>query len=198
MKSSGLKSSHLDRHHSPKHGDHLVHFFDKIDSLEQALCHYVIPGISRGEGIVIVATEAHCTAFQTALMNRSIDVSRVITRGQLVFINAQELMAKFIKNHVLDKTKFDHEIHLVLSKMKKKYSTIRAYGEMVNILCLEGQHAVAIELETMWENLIKTEPLSLFCGYHSGSFHEKNEHYFQKVCGSHSHVVVSDGVMKVR
>lgn len=198
MKSSGLKPAHLNRHHSPQHGDHLVHFFDKTDTLEQAFCQYAIPGISRGEGIVVIATEEHSQAFQSALSNRSIDVARVISRGQLVIIDAHETLLKIMKDKRPDKAVFEYEVQLLLTTMKRKYSTIRAYGEMVNILCQDGNHEGAIELEKLWEGLIQTEPLSLFCGYHSGGFHEHHETYFNKVCSTHTHVVVSDGVIKVR
>lgn len=198
MKSSGSKSAHLHRHHSPQHGDHLVHFFDKTDSLEQAFCHYAIPGISRGEGIIVLATEEHSQAFQSALSNRSIDVARVISRGQLVIIDAQEMLAKIMKDNKPDKSSFEDEIQQVLTMMKRKYSSIRFYGDLVNILCENGNHEGAIELEQLWEGLIKIEPLSLFCGYHSAGFQENHEPYFNKICSIHTHVVVLDGVIKVR
>lgn len=197
MKSSVLKPASLNKHHHPEHGDHLVHFFDKTDSLIQVLCNYVIPGINRGEGIIVVATKAHQKALTEGLSHRSVDVKRVVSRGQLVILDVHDMLSLFMHKDRPDKNKLHALVNQLLTGMKQKYNSIRTYGEMVNVLSLEGNHAGALEVEKFWHELIENEPISLFCGYSSNVLYE-TDLSFHEVCSCHSHVVVSDGIFKVR
>lgn len=196
MKSSELKSSYIHQHQGPCHGDHLVHFYDKTDSLVQAFCNYAVPGLNRGEGVIVVATKQHRKYFSEGLQNRSIDVNRVISRGQLVMVDAHDMLTLFMHRNHPDKVKFHSIIGNILEDMKHKYSSIRVYGEMVNLLCLEGNLEGAMELEKFWDEIIKTESLSLLCAYSSDVLHE-SDLSFHGVCSAHSHVVVSDRFVKV-
>ncbi|WP_408097543.1 MEDS domain-containing protein [Peredibacter sp. HCB2-198] len=196
MKTSVFKPASFNKHHQPVHGDHFVHFFDKADSLVQVFCNYAIPGINRGEGIIVIASKVHQKAFTDGLIHRSIDVNRVISRGQLLIVDAHELLSLFMHKSRPDKTKLVSVVSKLLTGMKQKYSSIRAYGEMVNILTMEGNHIAALELEKIWHEMVEKEPVSLFCGYSADVLYE-TELSFHDVCSCHSHVVVSDGVFKV-
>ncbi len=54
-----------------------------------------------------------------------------------------------------------------------------------------GEHAAAIRLEMLWNQLAHTENDSLLCGYTMGHFYK--DAHFDDVCGQHTHVVLADG-----
>jgi signal transduction histidine kinase/CheY-like chemotaxis protein len=67
---------------------------------------------------------------------------------------------------------------------------VYAYGELVDILCARGQHLLALELETFWNNFMATRNMTLLCGYKMDSFRDLQvEHVFDHIC--HSHVAVA-------
>lgn len=69
--------------------------------------------------------------------------------------------------------------------------TIRAYGEMVDVLWKDGMTAAAIKLEILWNRLANTHDFSLLCGYAMGNFYKDAS--IDDVCHHHTHVVSDDG-----
>jgi len=73
----------------------------------------------------------------------------------------------------------------------REHCTIRAYGEMVDLLWKEGREAAAIRLETLWNQLGSTHDFGLLCGYSMGNFYKGAA--LDEIHGQHSHVVNDDG-----
>jgi len=48
--------------------------------------------------------------------------------------------------------------------------TIRAFGEMVDVLWSDGRKRAAIALEELWNDLARTRSFALLCGYHLDIF----------------------------
>ncbi len=71
--------------------------------------------------------------------------------------------------------------------------TIRAYGEMVDVLWKKGQAVAAVRLEMLWNKLAATEDFSLLCGYAMGNFYKGTQQ--QEICDHHTHVVAEDGTI---
>src|SRR5262249_23424798 len=66
---------------------------------------------------------------------------------------------------------------------------LRAYGEMVDLLCARGDREAAIELERLWNEVARRHPMTLLCTYSRNHFaHAAHDVTFQHVCGEHSHV----------
>ena len=63
--------------------------------------------------------------------------------------------------------------------------TIRAYGEMVDVLWREGKCEEAIELEILWNDLAKRYAFSLLCGYAMGSFYKETDRRAD-ICAPHT------------
>lgn len=69
--------------------------------------------------------------------------------------------------------------------------TIRAYGEMVDLLWKDGMGTAAIKLEMLWNRLANTHDFSLLCGYAMGNFYKDAS--IDDVCKQHTHVVSDEG-----
>jgi len=67
---------------------------------------------------------------------------------------------------------------------------VRAFGEMVALLCQRGNHAAAIRLEELWNGLAGRQDFSLYCAYPLNLFTRPEDgQSFQHVCSMHSHVL---------
>jgi len=72
----------------------------------------------------------------------------------------------------------------------EKPSSIRAYGEMVDLLWQRGNADGAIRLEILWNQLASHYSFSLMCGYAVGQFYkETRDPRYAEVCAQHSHVL---------
>jgi signal transduction histidine kinase len=74
-----------------------------------------------------------------------------------------------------------------------KNPQISAFGEMVALLWARGNGDAAIRLEQLWNDVIKTYPLSLRCAYPMSGF-DREDHgdCFLKICGEHAHVIPAE------
>ncbi len=70
---------------------------------------------------------------------------------------------------------------------------------MVALLCGEGRHAAAVRLESLWNELQKAHPFSLFCAYPMQGFgHESLAQQLGDVCAEHSRVIPAEGYTSLK
>lgn len=177
-----------------KAGDHFVHIYEKIDTLIESVCEYMVPAFVQSEGVILVASATNKKAILTALERRSIDVTKAIVMGQLIVIDAHEMISQFMLNGTIDKLKFQTIAGNIISDLKIKFPIVRAYGEMVNILWHNGNIEATIELEKCWNELATTTDFSLFCGYEINEREKRLKmHNISDVCCHHTHIVTPGG-----
>jgi hypothetical protein len=68
--------------------------------------------------------------------------------------------------------------------------SVRAYGEMVDLLWKDGSQKAAIRLEMLWNQLAQTREFSLLCGYSMGNFYKKAG--IEDIFCQHSHILEGD------
>lgn len=134
-------------------------------------------GIRSGEGVVVVATQAHRDAFVTGLAAAGIDPGEAERDGRLLLLDAAELLGTFLDGGRLDHDRFEAAARDLLGRAgtAARVDTgdaeqggrrrIRIYAEMVALLWEDGQVSLAIELEELWNGLGVRFPFSLLCGY---------------------------------
>ncbi|HXH74332.1 MAG TPA: MEDS domain-containing protein [Bacteriovoracaceae bacterium] len=173
--------------------DHLVKFYCDLRNLTDLVCDYVVPGISRGDGIIIIATQTNRKAFEAALENRSIDVTMAKAAGQVLLLDAEETLRKIMSGGMPVTSKFNAVIGEKIIKMLEKYPNIRAYGEMVNVLwkqdCVEG----TIALEKFWNSLAVIHPFALLCSYSMDENLMKKGKSLSDICSTHTHYINDKG-----
>jgi signal transduction histidine kinase len=81
----------------------------------------------------------------------------------------------------------------LLARVGEGGRRVRVFGEMVGLLAAEGNHAAAIRLEELWNDLQTRYTFSLFCGYPIAVFdNEALGDALNGVCGEHSRVVPAE------
>ncbi len=188
-------------HHSLSftQGDHLCHFYHDERMLMEALANFVVPGMTRGDGVVIIATKKNVIAFKEFLEKRQIDVTRAITKDQLLILDAHETLSTFMLNGLPDRSLFRATITPVIQNMLAKFPKVRAYGEMVNILFHDQNYQATKQLENLWNELSRTEAFSLMCGYSlcEGN-HQIHPHRLEEICETHTHLISNFGTLFTR
>jgi hypothetical protein len=91
--------------------------------------------------------------------------------------------------------RFESVVGELVDEMSARFPdrTIRAFGEMVDLLWSEGRERAAIALEELWNDLAETRSFALLCGYHLDIFElGVQRHALPEVLRTHSHARTAD------
>jgi len=174
--------------------EHFVQFYEADGFLLNSLSGFIGKAIKSGDGAVVVATEAHRNGLDELLKANGLDVTGAIARGRYVTLDAAETLAQIIDDDgVPDRARFKQVMGGVIASVTDGRSRTRAFGEMVGLLWAAGNHAAAIRLEELWNELQKEHSFALFCAY---SIHEFGGEKFiephSSVCSVHSRVIPAE------
>ncbi|HEX3718837.1 MAG TPA: PAS domain S-box protein [Verrucomicrobiae bacterium] len=178
----------------PGSSKHFVQFYEHDEKLVKSLGGFLGSGLGAGDGAIVIATRAHRDALEEQLTAQGIDLDRVKLRGQYTSLDAAETLSKFMRNGLPDEELFNQIIGGQLARVMKTGRPLRAFGEMVALLWMDGNAKAAIQLEKLWNNLAKIRSFTLFCAYPKNSFDQaKDAEAFTRICNEHSRVISPDG-----
>jgi MEDS: MEthanogen/methylotroph, DcmR Sensory domain len=177
---------------------HAVRFYEDKASLCRTVADFLGEGLELGQPGLVIATAAHRDALLAELRSRDVDVDAVKTAGDLLLLDAREVLATFLVDGMPEARLFKTHLPAAIERVSRGRSdcTIRAYGEMVDVLWQDGLTAAAIRLEMFWNQLAMTHDFSLLCGYAMGSFYK--DAGMREILEQHSHVVGAESTLTDR
>ena len=151
---------------------------------------FLSDGFMAGDPAVLIATPAHQTQIIAELTRRQIDADQLRRAGELVLLDAEETLGVCMIDGSPDAELFSDYVGSVLGQIgrSRPRTTVRAYGEMVDVLWKSGETEAAVKLEMLWNALAGRHSFSLLCGYAMGQFYKEPEAY-RRVCEQHSEVI---------
>src|SRR5207244_2482516 len=138
--------------------------------LTQVVSRYIREGVEAGDPVVIIATSHHRTGLTATLTHERFDVDSCVRTGQLMFLDARHTLSTFMLDGIPDRELFGVQMGNVIEKANaaRPSGTVRAFGEMVDLLWRDGNSEAAVQLEGLWNDLGKRYRFSLLCGYTMG------------------------------
>jgi hypothetical protein len=129
--------------------DHVVQLYQDQHFLNRAVCRFAAAALANGEGLILVPTVEHWNAFRPRLLTEGVDLDAAQKRGQLTIVDANELLPRFMRNAMPDSPLFLGLAADVVGRARGagRYSKVRWWGEMVNILWERGDVAASMNLE---------------------------------------------------
>ena len=147
---------------------HAVQFYEADGRLlERNVSRYLLEGLRRGQGQLVVATPARIQAISREFEAAGADPAAVQRDGRLTFLNVQETLAKCLADGQPDWDRFESTLGAAMRDLRARadITGLRAYGEMVALLWNAGRYSAAIRLEKFWNKLLESNSFSMFCGY---------------------------------
>ena len=171
---------------------HAVRFYDSVESLARMVSGFLAEGLAAKEPALAIATPDHARAIEAALAAKGWDIAALKANGELTLLDADETLAAFMVDGMPDETKFAAiAANAILRACHGRTDcTVRAYGEMVDVLWKRNQSVAAIRLEMLWNKLAATKDFSLLCGYAMGNFLKETQR--TEVCNQHTHLLMDD------
>jgi hypothetical protein len=159
----------------PRPTEHIVHFYEEEPYFLGELTAYVTDGLSAGEATILIATPDHLAAVEETLRLRGVDLAEARTAGTYITADAASTLARFMGLVSPDATRFEAVIEDLIVKAMGPDGRrpVRAFGEMVALLCRRGQYSAALELESLWSVAARRLSFSLLCAYPVGLFREE-------------------------
>src|SRR5712691_5808647 len=170
---------------------HAVQFYDDEKFLLDAVGRFIGPALGAGEACLIISTAAHRSQLAERLAARGFDLDALCRQGRYVTLDAAETLSRFMIDGWPDEKRFADVVGGAVAQAgtAAQYPRVRAFGEMVALLCAQGRAEAAIRLEELWNELAKSLPFALLCAYPLSAFRAHVRRApFLRICGAHSHV----------
>ena len=178
------------------HGEtrHYVQFYESDAFLVARVADFIASAFKTDDAAVLIATPAHRSAVERLLSERGFPLAELTKSSRYFSLDAQETLARFMVGGAPDGKLFKEEIGGLLEKAtRNRHRHVWAFGEMVALLAAAQNHAAAIQLEELWNELSRSYQLSLLCGYLmkdlSGTSAGKA---FRQICRAHSTVLPTE------
>ena len=173
---------------------HAVKFYESPESLCHIVAGFLGEGLIERQLALVIATPEHREGILAGLRARQFDVDSLQAEGDLLLIDVSEWLASFMTDGMPDAALFANATTSAIEQVRRgrKDVTVRAYGEMVDVLWKAGQDAAAIRVELLWNKLATTDDFGLLCGYSMGTFYKGAD--LSAIQREHSDVVSPQGV----
>jgi len=175
------------------------HFVQLYEADESALIRnvglYFWEGLKRGEGVFAIATPEHRELFCRRLNWLGADTSALVESGQLLFWDAQQTLSRVMSGGQPEWQLVESVLSPGIRRVRpaSQDSGVRAYGEMVGLLCKARQYAAATRLEQLWNRLLERYPFSLYCAYAIDIFNpDSHAAELDGILSTHTHLVPAE------
>jgi hypothetical protein len=181
---------HLLAHAAPQ--DHIVHLYQDQDFLNRVVCRFAAAALANGEGVILVPTLAHWEAFRPRLEAEGVDIKGAQNSGQLNIVDADELLPRFMQQAVPDGPMFLGLASEIIAKTRSagRFSNVRWWGEMVNVLWERGDVAASMNLEDLFDHVSREQNIAVFCSFLMDNFNgDVHTHMLPRLGDNHSHLI---------
>jgi len=174
--------------------DHVVQIYENNEIFIHTLQEFVVGGLRTGDCVILIATAEHLQALRDRLQDHELDLPAVLASQQLLLLNAEETLAKFMRNGWPDETLFNKVVDGLFATARRDSRRVRAFGEMVAVLWAQGRNGATVRLEHLWNKFCEREAFSLFCAYPKSGFTQDPASSIQHICATHTKVISGDEI----
>jgi anti-sigma regulatory factor (Ser/Thr protein kinase) len=168
---------------------HAVNFYDDDLEAVDGVVAFILDGLLRDEGVVVVATADHRVAVDEALLKLGADPSRARLAGRYLSVDAAETLADFMVDGSPQAEKFAATVGGLIADASTDRGEVRVFGEMVALLWADQQVAAALEVESLWNGLAEQYDFSLLCAYPTSALSGAGLDEVSQVCDLHSRLL---------
>jgi MEDS: MEthanogen/methylotroph, DcmR Sensory domain len=169
--------------------EHIVQFYGSDDTLLENLTSFVVSGLNRGEGVIVVLTSDHLRALNCILSEGDVDIEGAAADDRYITIDVESVIASLMVKGLPDEQRFADFSDLLLRRAGANFRRVRLFGETVAVLWERGQAAAVVRLEQMWQQFCSANWLSVYCAYPTAEFTEAHREPLAEICMAHTRVL---------
>jgi hypothetical protein len=148
---------------------HIVYPYTDEGLVGQAVTLFASAGLRDDEGVILIMSSDHCESIKVRLQVEGINTDAYEHSGQLICVTAEDLLAEFVRDGVLDEDLFKSTIAGLINRARASLrdgnrARVRVFGEMVSQLRNTDLSATT-RLEELWNEVIEDYSVALLCTY---------------------------------
>src|SRR3954451_4413634 len=126
--------------------DHAVQLYDDVSELTQTVAAFLDAGFETGAPAIVIATADHRRRFDEALRAVGRDVNALEREGLLRQADAEHILGELMDGDRPSPERFAEVVGGLVDELLRQFPgrTIRAFGEMVDVLWKRGHGQAAI------------------------------------------------------
>src|ERR1051326_2885330 len=136
--------------------EHLVQFYKTNEFLANSLSSFIGTGLDAGDACIILATKVHREDLEIRLRANGLDLATAQARGEYISLDAAETLAMLMVEGLPEPSRFVEVVGSLVMRATQGQRHVRIFGELVALLYMDGNHAAAIRLEELWNDLHHT------------------------------------------
>jgi signal transduction histidine kinase len=176
---------------------HTVQFYEDDAFLLGDLSRFIGSALGAGDVGVVFATKAHRESLAERLGSRGLNVALAVRRGRYISLDASDTLSSFMVDGRPNSERFDAVISGVFARaeasVKGGKTGVVAFGEMVALLWADGKLDAAIQLEQLWNDMVKSHSIELHCAYPIRLFGRSGDGAsIERIFAVHSHVTPAE------
>lgn len=174
---------------APPDDTHVVRFYEDDSLLIADVRDFADEALRRGGSAILIATEEHLDTLLPMLQGFGPGRGdRPWFSGKLIALPAQATLDRFMVDGWPDERRFMQTVGELVATQARQSAPLHAFGEMVALLCEQGRHEAALQLEAMWNGLLRDHDFRLLCAYPHRVFGTAEQaRHFRCVCDAHTH-----------
>ena len=179
----------LDR---PARSDHIAQLYDDEAFLAAAAGDFLADGLLRGEAAAVIGSPQRWDAIVRRLEADGVDVKRALQRSQLAFLGARPIVERTLAHGMLERSRFDETLHLIVSLMCRDYPSTRVYNEFGDLLWTQNERLAALAAERCLAEIETAYPVSFLCAWPLDCLDGRAyDGTLQGLCHAHTHLLPS-------
>jgi hypothetical protein len=171
--------------------EHFVQICEADDIFMDTLTDFVVGGLGERHAAVVIATPAHRRELDVRLATLGLDVVAAQARDQLILLDAEETIARFLVDGWPDDERFAAVVTDILARGTRGGRKVRVFGEMVALMWAMGHCAATVRLEHLWHQICVKAAFALFCAYPKAGFTEDASESIARLCAAHSKILAA-------
>lgn len=180
---------------------HVVQVFHDPGFRTRGVAVWVGEALRLGGGAVLLGSPASLGPIVAKLAESGVDVVGARREGRFLEFDALDMLGRFMVDGEPVGSRFKPLMREAIRSVRDVIppeAPIRAWGEMVDILCKSGNPAAARRLEALWNECIDEEAIRLLCSYELDHLDPAaHASAFEGACVGHSLLLPEEDVSRL-
>jgi CheY-like chemotaxis protein len=169
---------------------HAMQIHDDVNTFADGGAIFLDAALRRGDATCIIVTERVRESLAERLRARGWEIGGPFGHRRCLVMDASDALKRFMRSGFPDGDRLA-EVAAELDAYRRSAaegtpSRLTIFGNMVVVLCEDGNEKAAIALESLWNTLTHGLPFFTLCGYAASCFHDgvpdlwaaaRNEHW---------------------
>ena len=173
--------------------NHKVEFYADDEAFVVGFTRFIEGALATGAAVIMVVTESHRESLFQRLRERGVDIAAAMEEGRYVSLDIAGTLSTFMVDGWPDRDrhlKLAGDLIAAAGKASKGVdSRVALCGECAPVLWEQGKSDAAVELEHLWDVMVKSSDADVLCGYVLSTVQrEQGRDIFERICAEHSAV----------